>query len=176
MLAITGSVRLAAEGVGMSYCGVYLLRHAPGGESFARAWDEAVRIGARRIRDVLIDQAINGTPETVVMGGKRMERRRFNHRTMMWTLQHHLPDEYPGGHTLPRKEDGLVLSKAAIEEARATIERRIRGIKLRRLQEMAPGIVDDPAKRAAYDLLHPGHGHDWDRLARRALGSDGQPA
>jgi hypothetical protein len=102
----TGSVRLAAEAVGMSHTHVYRLRRQPGGESFARAWDEAVRIGAKQIRDILIDQAIHGIPETVVMGGERIERRRFNHRTMMWTLQHHMPDEYPGGHSLPKKRRG----------------------------------------------------------------------
>lgn len=35
-LAATGSVRLATQAVGMSHCGVYPLRHAPGGEDFAR--------------------------------------------------------------------------------------------------------------------------------------------
>lgn len=165
LLAVTGSVRLAAEGVGMSYTGVYELRHAPGGASFARAWDLAIRIGAKRVRDVLIDQAIHGIPETVVMGGQRIERRRFNHRTMQWTLQHHLPDEYPGGSTLARKDAGGTgdrITPEMIEEARATIERRVRGIKLRRLRMMA----GDPEKRAAYDLLHPGE-VDWDTLIPR---------
>ncbi len=102
-LAATGSVRMAAEAVGMGQCGVYKLRHAPGGESFARAWDAAVALGAARIRDVLFDQAIHGIPEVVVLGKDvRIERRRFNHRTMIWALQHHMPDQYPGGSTLKR--------------------------------------------------------------------------
>lgn len=106
-LAATGSVRMAAESVGMSQCGVYKLRNAPGGESFARAWDAAVALGAARSRDVLFDQAIHGIPEVVVLGKDvRIERRRFNHRTMIWALQHHMPEQYPGGSTLKRAGAG----------------------------------------------------------------------
>ena len=41
-LAVTGSVRMATEAVGMSHCGVYKLRNAPGAASFVQAWDAAV--------------------------------------------------------------------------------------------------------------------------------------
>ena len=103
-LTATGSVRMSTEAVGMSHCGVYKLRHAPGGESFARAWDAAVTIAATRVRDVLIDQAIHGVPERVLIGkDKVVERRRFNHRTMIRVLQHHMPDLYPGGSTTHRR-------------------------------------------------------------------------
>lgn len=115
----TGSVRIAAEAMGMSHCGVYKLRHQPGGEGFARAWDEAIAVGARRVRDVLIDQAVHGIPERVVIGkDKVIERRRFNHRTMIWVLQHHMPDEYPGGSTLDR-------AAAAPEEPIETVRARV---------------------------------------------------
>jgi hypothetical protein len=99
----TGSVRLATEAAGMSYEGVYKLRHAPGAEAFARAWDAAVHVGAQRVRDVLIDHSVHGIPERLVIGkDKVVERRRFNHRSMMWILQHHLPHLYPGGSTTHR--------------------------------------------------------------------------
>lgn len=164
LLAVTGSVRQATEGVGMSYCGVYELRHAPGSASFVAAWDAAVRIGAKRVRDVLIDQAIHGVPETVVMGGQKIERRRFNHRMMQWTLQHHMPDEYPGARTLPRKEQPFEPSPEQLAEAQENIEQRLRAMR-REEQSALAGIAADPAKRAAYDLLHPDHGHDWNALA-----------
>jgi hypothetical protein len=61
-LAMTGSVRMATEAVGMSHCGVYKLRNARGAGSFVRAWDAAVSLGAARIRDVLFDHAIHGIP------------------------------------------------------------------------------------------------------------------
>lgn len=102
-LRASGSVQLSTAEVGMGYEGVYKLRHAPGAEGFARAWDEAVAIGARRVRDVFIDQNIHGIPERVVIGKDIVvERRRFNHRSMMWVLQHHLPHDYPGGSTTQR--------------------------------------------------------------------------
>ena len=134
-LAVTGSVRMATEAVGMSHCGVYKLRNAPGAASFVQAWDAAVSLGAARIRDVLFDHAIHGIPETVIIGKKtRVERRRFNHRTMIWALQHHMPDQYPGGSTLHRPRDPVAegyikLTPEVVAEARATIEKRIRAIR-----------------------------------------------
>lgn len=138
-LAETGSVRLATEACGMSHCGVYKLRHAKDGGSFARAWDIAVGMGAARIRDVLFDHAIHGVPETVVHGGERIERRKFNHRTMIWALQHHMPDEYPGGSTLrrvrdPEAEGYIKLTPELVAEARATIEKRVMAIKAGRVR------------------------------------------
>src|SRR4028119_1599308 len=59
----SGSVRLATQAVGMGYEGVYKLRHAPGGADFARAWDEAVGIGARRVRDGGGARHSHGDPE-----------------------------------------------------------------------------------------------------------------
>ena len=152
----SGSVRLATEAVGMGYEGVYKLRHAPGAEDFARAWDEAVGIGARRVRDVFIDQNIHGIPEKVVIGKDVVvERRRFNHRSMMWVLQHHLPDLYPGGATTHRRGWGRGWGYAApdeppIEEVREEILKRVDAIERHEMR----AIAADPAKRAAWELLH----------------------
>lgn len=123
-LAMTGSVRMATEAVGMSHCGVYKLRTAPGGVSFVRAWDAAVSMGAARIRDVLFDHAIHGVPETVVQGGATIERRKFNHRTMIWALQHHMPDQYPGGSTLHRPGE-VAASVAPTPEQLAEAQERV---------------------------------------------------
>lgn len=166
-LATTGSVRMATEAVGMSHCGVYKLRTAPGSASFVAAWDAAVAIGAKRIRDVLIDHAIHGVPETVVIGkDMRIERRRFNHRTMIWALQHHMPETYPGGSTLaarPAPKPGERLPSA--DEVRAEILRKL--AVLRRPWLIA--IARDRARRAAYALLYPNQPQDWDRLAAEGL-------
>jgi hypothetical protein len=155
----SGSVRLATAAVGMSYEGVYKLRHAPGGAEFARAWDEAVRIGARRVRDVFIDQNIHGIPERVIVGkDKVIERRRFNHRSMIWVLQHHLPGEYPGGSTTHRRGWGGRPWEAEpdIEDVRAEVLRKVEAIERQRMREIAA----DPAKRAAWELLNGPY--DWD--------------
>ncbi len=171
-LAATGSVRLATEGVGMSYTGVYALRTAPGGSSFARAWDIAVGMGAARIRDVLFGHAIHGIPETIITGKEtRIERRRFNHRTMIWALQHHMPDQYPGGSTLASgsKREQWQAEETRIDEVRAGITQKLEV--LRRAEMEA--IAQDPARRAAYDVLHPGHDNDWDAIADGARGGGG---
>ncbi len=148
----SGSVRMATEAVGMGYEGVYKLRHAPGAEDFARAWDEAVGIGARRVRDVFIDQNIHGIPEKVVIGKDVVvERRRFNHRSMMWVLQHHLPDLYPGGATTHRRGWGYAApEEPPIEEVREEILKRVDAIQRHEMR----AIAADPAKRAAWELLH----------------------
>ncbi len=100
-LAACGSVTVSAAAVNMSIGQVYHLRQRAGGESFAHAWDKAVERGALRVRDVLVDQAINGIPEYVFGpdGEVLIERRRFNTRMMMWIVAHHLPEKYgvPGG-------------------------------------------------------------------------------
>lgn len=160
----SGSVRLATAAVGMSYEGVYKLRHAPGAEGFARAWDEAVGIGARRVRDVFIDQNIHGIPERVVIGKDRViERRRFNHRSMIWVLQHHLPDEYPGGSTLHRRGWGAdAPEEEPIEAVRARVLAQLDAIEAAHMEEIAA----DPAKRAAWELLHGPR--DWGEAADRA--------
>ena len=169
-LAATGSVRQATEAVGMSHCGVYKLRVAPGGESFAAAWDAAVRLGADQIRDVLIDQAINGVPEPIVYGGKIVgERRRFNHRTMQWTLQHHKPNEYPGGSTLHRRGGAAQESEAAKDaegdRALAKMTAHLDALALsikEKERDWLREVRADRDKRLAYELLYGVY--DWGEL------------
>ena len=177
-LTATGSVRLSTEAVGMSHTHVYKLRHVPGGESFARAWDEAVTIAATRVRDVLIDQAIHGVPERVLIGkDKVVERRRFNHRTMIWVLQHHMPDLYPGGSTTYRRgweerraQEEANPTEEEREELRARILRKLDLVQKRQMKE----IAKDPAKRAAHDLLYGPR--DWAALERPGWPEDVESA
>lgn len=169
-LAATGSVRMATEAVGMSHCGVYKLRTAQGGESFARAWAFAVSLGAARVRDVLLDHAIHGVLETVVRGNKEVvHRRHFNHRTMIWVLQHHMPDRYPGGATTQRRGwggRGEAIDEAAADAARERVKTQLDALAQRLRREDAKRLRDDygtdPAKRAAYELRHGPV--DWDAL------------
>jgi hypothetical protein len=161
----SGSVRLATQAVGMGYEGAYKLRHAPGAGDFARAWDEAVGIGARRVRDVFIDQNIHGIPERVVIGKDVVvERRRFNHRSMIWVLQHHLPDLYPGGSTTHRRGWGGrwgghgpgLEDEPDIEQVRQEVLDKVAAIERHDMRIIAA----DPAKRAAWELLHGPR--DWE--------------
>lgn len=49
MLARCGSVRAAARHVGLSARSAYQLLDAPGADSFAAAWDQALDIGLARV-------------------------------------------------------------------------------------------------------------------------------
>jgi hypothetical protein len=94
-LAASGSVRHAARTVGFTATSLYPLRHHAEGGSFARAWDRAVSYGARQVLDTLMDHAINGAPETLLLpDGSTLERRRYNSRTMQWIVAHHFPESY----------------------------------------------------------------------------------
>jgi hypothetical protein len=95
LLADSGSVTMAAKAIGTSTSAMYSLRRGEGAESFAAAWEVAIDIGARRVLDTLMEHAIHGTPETIIQGGEVVaERRRFNHRAMMWIVSQRFPEQY----------------------------------------------------------------------------------
>lgn len=170
MLAQCGSVRLACRAAGSkSNNTVYALRHSPGSESFSAAWDKAVKRGARRVLDVLVDQSINGTPVKLYRDGVVVaERREYNTRAMMWIVAHNLPDQYgvPGGlmhgsgtpvnmkriRDRWRKEWEEERRQGYWKDENKTIEeisRKINAIRAHFKHCLAP----DPEKRAAWELL-----------------------
>jgi hypothetical protein len=77
-LAACGSVGAAAREAGVSRRGAYRLVEAPGGEDFARAWDDAVAIGHERTRCEALERALHGGWVPVYRKGKlvRVELRR----------------------------------------------------------------------------------------------------
>ncbi len=96
-LADSGSETMDANSIGTSTSAMYSLRRGEGAESFAAAWEAAIEIGARRVLDTLIEHAIHGTPETIIQGGEVVaERRRYNHRAMMWIVSQRFPEQYGG--------------------------------------------------------------------------------
>lgn len=95
LLADSGSVTMAANAIGTSTSAMYSLRRSEGSESFAAAWEAAIDIGARRVLDTLVEHAIHGTPETIIQGGEVVaERRKYNHRAMMWIVSQRFPEQY----------------------------------------------------------------------------------
>lgn len=95
LLADCGSVTMAAKAIGTTTSAMYGLRRRPGAESFAAAWEVAIDIGARRVLDTLVEHAIHGTPETIIQGGEVVaERRKYNHRAMMWIVSQRFPEKY----------------------------------------------------------------------------------
>jgi hypothetical protein len=95
LLADSGSVTMAAKAIGTSPSAMYGLRRREGSESFAAAWEAAIEIGARRVLDTLMEHAIHGTPETIFQDGEVVaERRKYNHRSMMWIVSQRFPEKY----------------------------------------------------------------------------------
>ena len=87
-LAATGSLRSAAASVNMSESGAIWLRKRPGADSFVAAWEAAIAAASDRIRDLMVDHALNGVPDPVFYQGKQVgERRRFNLRGQQWLVE-----------------------------------------------------------------------------------------
>ena len=97
-LAATGSVTTACAVIGCATASIYELKQAPGAEEFTAAWERATERGARRVRDTLLDQSINGIPERIYRDGELIaERRLFNTRAQMWIAAHYLPETFGSG-------------------------------------------------------------------------------
>src|SRR3546814_17887050 len=68
LLAVTGSVKIAASRVSMSPSAAYQLRHKPQGAAFRLGWAAAVRIARERPAEELLDRAIWGIEESYEPG------------------------------------------------------------------------------------------------------------
>jgi hypothetical protein len=181
-LAGNGCVKMSAAAVGFSPNAFYQLAKAEGAESFAMAWDTAIDMGARRVRDTLMSHAIHGTPERLIKDGEViLERRKFNSRTMMWIVQQRLPEQYGGSlnlggtpaSALPhsirklkeqwRKEwEAERNSHAAEEETNAELLKRLKVLHKRNWYKQYVPWMDDAQKRAACELLYGAQ--DWDAI------------
>lgn len=94
-LADYGSVRAAANSVGLAPEGAYRLRRQPGAEEFAAAWQAALDHGIRRIEDVAMDRALNGVEVPVYSYGKLVGTRVvYNDRLLMFLLRNRAPERF----------------------------------------------------------------------------------
>ena len=77
-LARCGSVAAAARSVGLSARGAYRLADAPDGDSFVRAWDQAIDFGMARMRGHALGRSIEGDYVPVYRRGQlvQVEHRR----------------------------------------------------------------------------------------------------
>jgi len=92
-LADTGCVSRAARMVNMAQANCYTLRRAPGAEGFRRAWDAALDLGVKRLKDIAFERAIEGYQVPVFVGGKLMGfRRKHNDALLMFCLRHYGQD------------------------------------------------------------------------------------
>lgn len=94
-LADTGSVRSAARAVGRSEVGAYQLRRHPEGDSFARAWEAALKLGIQKIEDVAMDRALNGVEVPVYHFGQIVGTRKvYNDYLLMFLLRNRSPKRF----------------------------------------------------------------------------------
>jgi hypothetical protein len=184
-LATCGNVRTACKAIGCSNHAMWELRSAAGAESFSAAWDNATGRGARRVLDVMMDNALNGTPEYLYQNGQLVaERRRFNTRAQMWIVAHYMPERFG-------VEGGLMHSSASAakmkrlkaewhkewqeeqqrrypseEETNAELLKRLKVLHKRKQRSTWIEYLDSPEKMAAVDLLHGPI--DWEEVRRNA--------
>jgi hypothetical protein len=86
-LALTGNVGEACACVGVASSSAYRLRNKAGAESFARAWDAALRLCATRLAAIGLDRAVNGRVERFYKDGELvMERRVPSDFLLTWFL------------------------------------------------------------------------------------------
>ena len=94
-LAHTGHVGEASALVGVSSSSVYRLRAKAGAESFARAWDAALRLSATRLGAIAFDRALNGRVERFYKDGALvMERRMPSDYLLTWLLSRLDPAQF----------------------------------------------------------------------------------
>lgn len=159
-LAETGSVTHAAARVNMAKEGAYQLRLQPGAEGLCAAWEAALDHGVHTLADIAIDRARDGVPVPIFHNGVQVgERRWYNDRLLMFVLKHHMPSRYgadlPGG----TKNAKTLQREWRAEQAVEQHERQRQGAisvrgKIDRLRgHLLSGIVQDPAKRAAWELI-----------------------
>ena len=94
-LADYGSVRAAANSVGMTPESAYLLRRHPEGKTFRKAWQAALDLGMKRVEDVAMDRALNGVDVPVYSYGKLVGTRTVhNDRLLMFMLRNRAPERF----------------------------------------------------------------------------------
>ena len=104
-LARTGIVTQAAREIGVSLEALYKLRHKPGADGFAAAWDAAVDRGMARLEDCALERAILGEERVIVRGGEVVARwRRFDTQLIMFLLRYRRPERFRPADVVTRAE------------------------------------------------------------------------
>lgn len=121
-LAATGIVKQAALHIGKSLEALYKLRHRPGAEHFAAAWDAALERGVQRLEDCALERALHGEERPVVSGGKLLGTyMRHDNTLLRFLLQHRLPERYG----VQRIQPGHPVYESIREEVLAAAQERL---------------------------------------------------
>ena len=104
-LAASGIVTQAAREVGVSLEALYRLRHRPGAEDFAAAWDRAIDRGMARLEDCALERAIQGEERLIIRQGKVVGRwRRYDTQLLIFLLRQRRAERFHDGRFLDRVE------------------------------------------------------------------------
>ena len=167
-LAELGSVSGACRRVAMASFGAYALRRAEGAESFRAAWKQALDMGAQRLADIAMERAIEGVAVPIMYHGEQVgERRNYNDRLLTFMLQHHQPDTYGRNGALRPGTRSARFDELEDEDNRADYLEAIGNIAdkmVRSRRLLLAAISDDPAKRAAWEVLVGPV--DWEKAER----------
>ena len=97
-LADLGSVRAAANAVGLTPEGAYMLRRHPEAAGFRAAWEAALSRGVERLEDAAMERALHGVEVPVYSYGKLVGTRRvFNDRLLMFILRNRAAQRFNAG-------------------------------------------------------------------------------
>jgi hypothetical protein len=157
-LADYGIVRCAAEKVGMGAASAYRLRQCEGAESFAAAWDAALKIGMAQLSDIAMDRAIHGVAIPHFYKGEQVgERRWFDNRLLMFMLRQTQTRRYGRNAADFDFADEVLAAERAREERTAATLARAETL-LEALEEMIDAtdlaeIKDDEAAMREFDQL-----------------------
>jgi hypothetical protein len=87
-LAELGSVKAAANRMGMTPEGAYLLRRHPDADEFRKAWEAALKCGVQRLEDVAMERALHGVQVPVYHFGEVIGTRTvYNDYLLMFLLR-----------------------------------------------------------------------------------------
>lgn len=97
-LAATGIVTQAARSIGASLEALYRLRHRPGAEGFAQAWEQAIDRGIARLEDCAVELAIRGEELPIVSLGQVLGTyRKHNFAHIRFVLSQRRAARFGGG-------------------------------------------------------------------------------
>ncbi|MFC0587945.1 hypothetical protein ACFFF7_00800 [Novosphingobium aquiterrae] len=143
-LAASGIVSQAARRIGKSLEALYKLRHRPGAEDFAAAWDAAAERGLTRLEDCALELAIAGEELPIVSAGKLLgtyRKHNFGHirfvlsqrRAARWAAEGAATARLVPGHPVYERlkrewehaqaEEAAANSEAIVQELNARFER-----------------------------------------------------
>jgi hypothetical protein len=104
-LAASGIVTQAAREIGVSLEALYRLRHQPGAEGFAAAWEAAIDRGMARLEDCALERALQGEERVIYKRGEVVAQwRRYDTQLLIFLLRQRRPERFHDGRFVNRVE------------------------------------------------------------------------